>query len=393
MKIKNIMSGLFNKPVVRMYSDEAISLDELLSSSDKAIINNGDIERPSIINISHSSRLNDEFKFSKTKSLENYETQKNINNVFDDIIYTIVEKVLKKKVKKEKLFFHYLYDDDDVLDFQSRNKIKEYLIKYFKRGNSYISKFNRTYSFLNEKCYELSDLLNRPLISNYNDLATYGRKFYDENAFDMKEDSYNSYLELKKEDIVTVDKIETSDDVSLDNIHFSNTDLNEEEPIVLSFRKEEPEVNDVVLPEIKTKSKAKNKIKKVTTKEIDDLKREKRVLLNKIKKLELEMNKLSLILKMEKKYEILMYKKMILNIEKSIILEKKSNDIFKEEVSNSYMVRKERALKSINVYFKQYNKGLIQENFEEFFGLEQIEYFRSLGIDIYSMIEETKKNK
>ena len=280
-------------------------------------------------------------KFSNSEHFYNQIEQHNVNKYFDNIINIVSKKILNYPYEKN-IFMYYKRYDKNKFSFSERKKVKKYLKRYFMfRNNHFVLIFNRNYNKLNSELHKISKKINIPNISSYEEFMNFGNIYYN---IDREPFPKESIKENKAE-----------------KLEISNTSQ--------AVKK----INE-------------NKINKVTTPEIEQLKSKRRKLLNKIKKLELLKEK-----KLIQKDEVLLYKKMVLDTENQIKSIKENSKIYIDNIQYSNEIRKRNSTKALETYFKRYNRGKIKESIDEYFGEEQIEYFKSL--DIYDQLYEKNKMK
>ena len=304
----------------------------------------------------------DYIDIKEDKILSEDET-KRLNYLFD----TIIRKSYKKlnKENKKVTYKDYICSNElceRIFKVKEQNKIKNYLTKYFiLRKIPIINKIDEKYNTLNKIINEL-EIISDYNINSYNDLIKVGSLFYNKknkkNKFTTKliNNALNKHNNIEKNDIVNK--------------------------------------NENIKSEIKTEEKTKENNLEVN-KDIKELKSTRNKLLYRIRKLELELsqlnnndNKINYL-----KHELKMCKLAILEIENDLLNQKQNNDEYNDRIVKSYDKKYEGAIKTINAYIRKYNNKSIKETICDYFGIDQVNYFRSLGIDVNSILNEKIKIK
>jgi len=303
--------------------------------------------------------------------------QREINYIFDKMINIVSKKVCNFRIDTNS-YKYYKDNNQNYFTEKNRQKIKKYLERFFRlKKYNIISKFSKTYHDLNCNIDKLSDLINRPMINSYNEFMEYGISFYNSEMVSSKS---SDTIKSKKEDSVNLDfKLKKINKDKVSDVKGSN--LAQQLRELLQDEKEN------------SKDNLSTKKVKITTQEVENLKSERRKLLLKINKINNELKTAKDLIKQLKEKELLLYKKNVYIIEKQIYDLKKSDDTFKSVISDNQDIRRKNAIKSIENYFKSYQKGIIKDSLENYFGTVQIEYFKSLGLDLDNMNVEKRKTK
>jgi len=272
------------------------------------------------------------------------------------LLAKIIKKVSKKKnirINTTTPFKEYAYTNpitERIFTNRDKDKITNYLENYFRFRNKF-SQFSKTYSKLNQLIREIEHITDCN-INSYDDLMEVGKEYYlyrDEEKFLQKvRNNQNMKERLKKYELL-------------------------------------PQIEKV--NEVPTVSKKKKEI--IENDNTKDILSNKRKLLYRIRKFEnlltneKDQNKVKFY-----KHEIYMLKLAIIEMENDLFNEKKNDSTFTDTINNSNSIRRNNALKTIEIYIRRYNNKRINCTALDYFGLDQIEYFKSLGIDIENMLEE-----
>lgn len=301
-----------------------------------------------------------------------FKEQMEINALFDTVINILTNKICLF-ITDEDAFYDYKTYNSTVFFRNERNQIKKYLKRFFKlRKFSLSLKINETYKELDEIVNKISDILNIPKFESYEQFMKCSDFYYnytENNDFLVNKNNENSgnKSNLKKSGLF--------DENIVNNKNNADTSKNVKNDLF----------ND-------NKVNKKNTKKVIVSPEVDNLNSSRRKLLNKVKKLDNQLFDSSEKVDTNRK-EILVLKKNILSIEKQIYILKQNDEKFKNTIDNSKEIRKQNCIKEINVYLNQLKHGKVKCCIENYFGIEQIEYFKSLGIDIENCIDENLKVK
>ena len=239
-------------------------------------------------------------------------------------------------------FENYLLNEN--MDRYPYNKIKKDMCLYFRLKKMSVLLFKNTKLLNVSKKYQIIDKKMRKIESEYGPILTYSKFMF----FGKEIDELEKHFYEMEDDDQIVSKTE--------NISLKQEKVN----INKSVEVNQQEVDN------------KNNV-------IDELNSAKRKLLYKIRKMENSSIDLD-----GKRKKLLNDKKTILEIEKMILTNKVQDNNYENQIEYSNMIRKQKAEKSIATYYKLLNKGITAASIEDFFGIEQVLYFQSLGIDILS---------
>ena len=304
--------------------------------------NNTDKDHINILNYVEMDLTEDE------NILSNKQT-KRLNSLYNKVLNTVYSKINPKNTDI-KTFSDYMYSNEmcqRIFNLKEQNKIKNYLNRYFLiRKIPVLNKINKNYPILNNYMSEIENITNTK-INSYNEFLIIGKTYYNTNI----------YKTVKEKKVI------------------NNND-----------NKQKEETKKVII------SKENN-----STKEVDELKSTRRKLLNRIKKLENNLTEINDInddthYKVRHlRHEIKMCKLAIYSLEEDMLNEKRNNEVFEKRIINNYDVRYDNSLKSVLAYIRKYNNRSINCSIKEYFGIDQVNYFKSLGIDINSMLNEKIK--
>ena len=385
------------------YHERRITLEEFLREEDELENKNNNLENSNIWVKPKNDLFSDDNLYS-TKT----------NELFDEIINTVFNKVSGKIIRFNS--FDQYTTDSEYFEESDKEKIKKYLQKYFECHGRSLFKNKKTYDKLSYLFRELSKRTRS--ITSYNEFISCGGTYYksqnhkyevsekDKIAFKINEEYMKTGVRNRDIDFESIygenflDDVETKDEdnkVERKGSIISNiiNRYNESSRIVYkkikgyiknNINNREENINDVVYNlENDIIDTPKEEIKPVETKienkfivpdYIKSIYSSRRKLLNKIKKLELNNQDNT----KEVKLEILNYKKEILELEKTLLISKKHDKTYKDKIKESKKIRKEKAVLAIQEYKKLYNKKKTDLSLIEYFGEDQIIYFKSLGI-------------
>lgn len=290
------------------------------------------------------------------------EEKKRLNYLYNTIIRKIYKK-LNKENANDVSFSDYMYSNElceRIFNIKEQKYIRNYLTRYFSlRQISVLSRINKTYNALNNIIEEI-EYITESKIKSYDDLLFIGNLYYETPFKKNTTKQTNSIIDNKKSII-------------------SNKNIG---------------INPIKKEEVIETNKIKPKKEIISTDELNNLKSTYRKLCNKIKKLDKNLNEITdLNKKNYLNHEILICKLQLKSLEDEMLKEKQSNEIFDKTIINNYDIRYEKSLKCIDSYIRKYNNKSISCTIEEYFGLDQLNYFNSLGIDVDSIIQEKIKRR
>ena len=301
-------------------------------------------------------------------------------SLFDNVMRIVIKKVCKKEIKKHAFskFFRHNYR---YFDLHESRKIENYLAKYFQNRGNFLSRFNATYEKLDKAFDSLIPYVQGGIYSYdvfYNEGIRYlGKLNLAKKKKNNKTNDSDTKVEISKQlPLPTLDNERSNSEVDSKN-----------KPSVPVFAKKTSiqEIDKNIKKEVKSKKEVTN---------LDLVYKQYRKVLNKIKKLYIELESEVSFEKYDFKHnQLLSYIELSKQFENIIYNYKKLDKNYADSINNSFEIRRQNALNSINRYLNSKKNSVTLDNFEEHFGQQQISYFKELGINIEEIIINTNQNK